>query len=228
MQAPSFVRTFALANILAISTGSIMSANVFWQWTSMWPFNRSYIIVFVRYVLRRLKAGKLLSEVRDSYFFNNGGWSRIQQNWRQETQLIHQKLNQLKFCEVVFLNKTKLFIILPKWGSGGVGGWRAPQQTPPLPPPMLTFQIKGPSQLFSLNRCYHRVHRILLAKKILSRLLACVMWFNFFLGLIFICFSFIIIHYHTQTWKEKKLNLFINPRIKLYPLYIMIWGNNMT
>ena len=80
MHAPSFVRTFALANILAISTGSIMSANVFWQWTSMQPFNRSYIIVFVRYVLRRLKAGKLLSEVRDSYFFNNGGWSRIQQN----------------------------------------------------------------------------------------------------------------------------------------------------
>ena len=29
MHAPSFVRTFALANILAISTGSIMSANVF-------------------------------------------------------------------------------------------------------------------------------------------------------------------------------------------------------
>ena len=64
----SFLCSFALANILAIATGSIMSANILWQWTSMQPFNRSYIIVFLGCVLKRLRAEKLRSDVRDSYF----------------------------------------------------------------------------------------------------------------------------------------------------------------
>ena len=52
----SFLSSFALANILVIATGSIMSANVLWQSTSMQPFNRSYIIVFLGCVLRRLRS----------------------------------------------------------------------------------------------------------------------------------------------------------------------------
>ena len=43
-------------------------------------FNRSYIIVFLRYVLRCLRAEKLRSNVRDSCFFKNGSWTCIQQN----------------------------------------------------------------------------------------------------------------------------------------------------
>ena len=127
-----------------------MSANILWQWTSMQPFNRSYIIVFLGCVLKRLRVEKLRSDVRDSYFLI------------MEAQLIHQKLNQLKFCEVVFGKIKESYLLFYK----SRGGWRAPQQ--PLPASAAyanQFQMKGPSQLFPLNRCCHRVHRILLAKK---------------------------------------------------------------
>ena len=39
-------------------------------------------------------------------------WSRIQQNYMQETQLIHWKPNQLKFSiEIVFLSPDKLTVV---------------------------------------------------------------------------------------------------------------------
>lgn len=57
-----FLCSFALANVLALATGSIVLANM-WQWTSMQLFNRSYFIVFLRYVSRRLRGEKLRSDV---------------------------------------------------------------------------------------------------------------------------------------------------------------------
>ena len=70
----NFLCSLVLANILAITTGRLC------QPMSCEQFNRSYIIVFLRYVLRCLRAEKLRSNVRDSCFFKNGSWTCIQQN----------------------------------------------------------------------------------------------------------------------------------------------------
>ena len=66
-------------------------------------------------------------------------------------------------------------------------------EEPPNSPPSASaayanqFQMKGPSQLFSLNRCCHRVHRILLAKK------SCPDYSHVSCGLIFSSVRFLLV-----------------------------------
>ena len=62
MLLPLFVYAW---NVLATATGSIVSATVLWQWRSMQLFNRSCFIAFLRYVFRRPREEKLLSDVAE-------------------------------------------------------------------------------------------------------------------------------------------------------------------
>ena len=93
--------SFALANVLAITMGSIVSVNVLWQWASMQLFNRSGLIVFVGYVLRCLGAEKLCSDVETHVFQKMEHTAKLNAGL---TRLIHWKPIQLKFCiKIVFL-----------------------------------------------------------------------------------------------------------------------------
>ena len=105
-----FLCSFALANVLTIVTGSIVSVNVLWLWTSMQLFNWSCFIVLLRYVMRRLKAEKLRPDVETHIFKKKmevgHAYSKIK--WTK-TQLIHWKSNQFRCCtKIVFLSPNEL------------------------------------------------------------------------------------------------------------------------